>query len=163
MYKKPRGHQFIIYHKWNFKEHHKLKIAKCKQVISMIWRSFRTIKFFAMLRLWKSPVLQIIEHCSATVSGRDSRKRFIVKDIHRKNIGNARFRLLRETSKDFIRWREGERYDIIYIWRMLEDIVSRPNEKIISYMRKRDDSRFCHIPPIERKRTAERKIKTLSK
>ena len=35
----------------NFKEHHKIKIAKCEKLMGMIWRSFRTRKFNTMFQL----------------------------------------------------------------------------------------------------------------
>jgi len=112
-----------------FSEHYKLKLAKARKIMGIIWRSFKTREAKVMITLWKSLILPIIEYCSVLVSP------FKRKDIEEIEAIQRTFTSKIEEVKHLNYWerlreldmysleRRRERYLIIYMWKILESRV----------------------------------------
>ena len=111
-------------------------IEKAKNIISWILRTFTTRKSTAMMTLYKSLVIPILEYCSVLWSPRSAgliqRLEMVQWSFIRKIVG-ARGMNYWECLKDMSIYslqRRRERYRIIYIWKILEKLVPNINDKI---------------------------------
>ena len=119
-----------------FKDQINAVIEKAKNIISWILRSFTSRKHTAMMTLYKSLVIPILEYCSVLWSpkaaGLIQMLEMIQWSFIRKIIG-ARGMNYWECLKDMSIYslqRRRERYRIIYIWKILEQLVPNINNKI---------------------------------
>ena len=120
-----------------------------------------------MITLWKSLVLPILDYCSQLWSPtktdhiqeiEDTQKSFIRK-IHSLNRGNYWERL--NSLKLYSLQRRRERYRILYVWKILQNIVPNVGECGIRSRTLTRHGRFCIVPkPIT---TASAKINNLKK
>ena len=119
-----------------FKDQINAVIEKAKNIISWILRSFTSRKHSAMMTLYKSLVIPILEYCSVLWSpkaaGLIQMLEMIQWSFIRKIIG-ARGMNYWECLKDMNLYslqRRRERYRIIYVWKVLEQLVPNINNKI---------------------------------
>ena len=111
-------------------------IEKAKNIISLILRSFNSRSRTAMITLYKSLVIPILEYCSVlwnpTAKTQIKRLEEIQKSFIRK-IDNMRDKNYWDSLKElkvYSLQRRRERYRIIYIWKVLENLVPNINGKI---------------------------------
>ena len=121
-----------------FKQQISSMIQKAKNQISWILRAFKTRERRALLILYKSLVIPILEYCSvlwspSTVGLIQSLEAiqwsFIRKVRH--NYCDDYWECLKK-MKIYSLQRRRERYRIIYIWKILEGMVPNPNKKVVS-------------------------------
>ena len=119
-----------------FKDQINAVIEKAKNIISWILRSFTSRTRTTMMTLYKSLVIPILEYCSVLWSpkaaGLIQMLEMIQWSFIRKIIG-ARGMNYWECLKDMNMYslqRRRERYRIIYIWKILENLVPNVNNKI---------------------------------
>ena len=131
-------------------------ITKAKSLISWILRSFKTRKTKPMLQLYKSLVLPILEYCSVLWSPSSPGQI--------KSLDQIQWSFIRKISgtQDLNYWeslkklklyslqRRRERYRLIYVWKILENMVPNINNKISSSTHIRH-GRKCHVPVLNAK------------
>lgn len=131
-------------------------ITKAKSLISWILRSFKTREVKPMLLLYKSLVLPILEYCSVlwnpTTAGKIKSLDQLQWSFIRKIAGNHGLNYWEclKKHKLYSLERRRERYRIIYIWKILENLVPNINNKISSTTHVRH-GRKCRIPIINLK------------
>lgn len=132
-------------------------IEKAKSQISWILRSFKTRDRTAMMTLYKSLVIPILEYCSVlwspTIVG------------HIQSLENVQWSFLRKIKSSptndywsclkemnvFSLQRRRERYRILYIWKVLENLVPNTSGKIRCYNNNRR-GRLCEVPMVQQGR-----------
>ena len=137
-----------------FTEQINLVIEKAKNLTSWIFRAFSTRNFNAMITLYKALVIPVLEYCSVlwcpTSPGLIQRLEEIQWSFLRKiagsNIGN--YWTCLEKLKIYSLERRRERYRIIYIWKVLENIVPNINGKIKAVSSERR-GRLCTVPTVK--------------
>ena len=137
-----------------FTEQINLVIEKAKNLTSWIFRAFSTRDFNAMITLYKALVIPVLEYCSVlwcpTSPGLIQRLEEIQWSFLRKiagsNIGN--YWTCLEKLKIYSLERRRERYRIIYIWKVLENIVPNINGKIKAVSSERR-GRLCTVPTVK--------------
>ena len=126
-------------------------IEKAKNLISWILRSFRTRNFDAMITLYKSLVIPILEYCSVlwcpSSIGLIQNLEAIQWSFLRKTNGSAGndYWTCLKNMKVYSLQRRRERYRIIYIWKVLENLVPNINDQIKCKENARR-GRHCIIP-----------------
>ena len=146
----------------SFTEHINHVVDTAKKTISAILRTFKSRDPQLMITLWKCVVLPKLEYCSQLWS--PTKKQDIVnlellqKNYLRKISGAYGLDYWERLKKFniFSLQRRRERYRIIYVWKMLENLV--PNVGVVGGNSLRN-GRTCIIPTI--KRDATQKIQSL--
>ena len=150
----------------SFKEHISVMCQSARNMCSWILRTFQSRSPELMLTMWKSLVLPILDYCSQLWSPmkvgeiqeiEDIQKSF-TRRIHIQDRGDYWNRL--KTLGLYSLQRRRERYKIIYVWKIMENIVPNlPNDdsKIQPVLSTRH-GRFCKVPKVS---TSHCKIKTL--
>ena len=130
-------------------------IKKAKDMASWVFRTFATRARVPMLTLYKSLVLPILEYCSVLwcplTVGNIQKLEAVQWSFLRKITGTRNMNYW-ETLKELKMYsleRRRERYRIIYIWKVLEQIVPNINDGIQSYNNPRL-GRKCIIPTYNR-------------
>lgn len=134
----------------NFDEQIARIIEKGKNMCSWIFRSFRGRGQTEMLTLWKSLVLPIIEYCSILWSpskiGDIQKLEQLQWSFIRKIKGNTKlnyWECLKKLNMYSLQ-RRRERYQIIYVWKILEGLVPNVNNQITATINHRL-GRGCNI------------------
>ena len=136
-------------------------IEKAKNLISWILRTFNSRTQIAMTTLYKSLVIPTIEYCSVLWSPSTvdliQRLEDIQKSFLKKINGSPKnyWDCLKELNIYSLQ-RRRERYRIIYIWKILENMVPNPNGIIKSRINPRL-GRTCSLPTINVKTLKLRK------
>ena len=146
----------------SFTEHINNVVDTAKKTISTILRTFKSREPQLMITLWKSVVLPQLEYCSQLWS--PTKKQDIVnlellqKNYLRKISGAYELDYWERLKKFsiFSLQRRRERYQIIYVWKMLENLV--PNVGVAGANSLRN-GRTCIIPTL--KRDATQRIQNL--
>ena len=148
----------------SFRQHINTMCVSARNMCAWILRTFHSRNEELMLTLWKSLVLPILDYCSQLWSPsktgqiqeiEDIQKSFTRK-IHSLNRGNYWERL--NSLKLYSLQRRRERYRILYVWKILQNIVPNVGDGIRSRTSTRH-GRFCIIP--KRITTASAEIQQL--
>ena len=109
-------------------------IGKVKNIISWILRTFSSRSPTAMLTLYKSLVIPILEYCSVlwnpTAVGHIQQLETVQQSFVRKINGSNNDKNYWERLKEMNMYslqRRRERYQVIYTWKILENIPNVPN------------------------------------
>ena len=147
-----------------FKDQIESTIEKAKNLISWILRTFTSRSKHTMITLYKSLVIPILEYCSVLWSpsavGLIQRLEEIQKSFLKQIKGTPQnyWESLKQL-KIYSLQRRRERYQIIYVWKILEELVlSLENVKRFSNFSDRG-GRTCTVPSVNR--NASKKIQTL--
>ena len=151
----------------SFKEHITRTCQSARNMCSWILRTFRSRSPELMLTTWKSLVLPILDYCSQLWSplkkGKIQQIEEIQKSFTRKisTYSHKDYWNRLKTFRLYSLQRRRERYRIIYIWKILENMVpnlSVEDSKIKSTTTLRN-GRLCNIPVLSN--TALAKIRIL--
>ena len=134
-------------------------VSKGRQRMGWILRTFKTREPSAMLTLYKTMVLPIIEYCSqlwnpvtiGQIRKIEALQRTFTSKIYGTNSMNYWQRLKHLNLYSLERRRE--RYIIIYIWKIINDIVPNLNydgENLITTYNNPRRGTLCRIPPMKR-------------
>ena len=135
----------------SFRKQINIAIEKSKSVIMWILRSFQTREASPLITLYKVLVIPLLEYCSVLWS--PSSKGQI------QSLESVQWSFLRKIRGDnhddywaclkkmqvYSLERRRERYRIIYIWKILENLVPNPNGQVNSSTHIRL-GRFCSVP-----------------
>ena len=121
----------------SFKNHIDSTIEKAKNIISWILRSFSSRSRDVMLTLYKSLVIPILEYCSVlwdpSKVGHIQRLEAVQRSFLRKIAGTKKnYWECLQNLKVYSLQRRRERYQIIYMWKILENLVPNINNSIQS-------------------------------
>ena len=149
----------------SFTEHVNHVVEKAKTQMSSILRNFKSRSLNHMLCLWKSIVIPRLEYCSQlwspTKRGDIQKLEMLQKTFTRKinGLSNLTYWDRLKRCGIFSLQRRRERYQIIYVWKILEELVpSLENVKRFSNFSDRG-GRTCTVPSVNR--NAPKKIQTL--
>ena len=148
-----------------FTDHISHVVDTANTVISSILRSFKSRDPILMITLWKSLVLPRIEYCSQlwspTSKGDITRLEILQKNYTRKIHGSYGLNYWERLKKFniFSLQRRRERYQIIYIWKILQNIVPNVGDPGIKSQFSLRNGCTCIIPTI--KRSAPKTIQKL--
>ena len=125
-------------------------IEKAKNLTSWILRAFTTRNFNAMITLYKALVIPVLEYCSVlwcpTSPGLIQKIEAIQWSFLRKIVGSKTdYWTCLHKMKIYSLERRRERYRIIYVWKVLENMVPNINDKIKPKLNDRR-GRQCTIP-----------------
>ena len=125
----------------DFKEHINNVIETVKDLISWILRTFKSRSKLVMMQLWKSLVIPRLDYCSQLW---DPAKAYLIKQLEelQKNFirrihgfRDIEYHKALEQLKLYLLQRRRERYRIIYLWSILENLVpnisNEQNQNII--------------------------------
>ena len=123
----------------NFSEHIENITSSIKKMSSWILRTFNSRSKSVMIPLWKSLVVPIHDYCSqlwsptktGDIQKLDLLQWYFMKKIIR-NCGNDYWDSLNEL-KLYSFQRRRERYQIIYIWKIIENIVPNPSSNSLHH------------------------------
>ena len=151
----------------NFCEHIRKMCQSARNMCSWILRTFADRSHDLMLTTWKTLVIPILDYCSQLWNPHKQGDIQLIEDvqrcftrkipIHGRKCYWERLRSLRLYSLE----RRRERYKIIYVWKMLENLVpnlSTEHNRIKSKMSSRH-GRLCVIPSVSK--TASARVQTL--
>ena len=141
----------------SFNDHINNITEKARDMVAWILRTFNTRQPEHMLLLYKTLVRPILEYCSVLWSPLDigsirtleEIQRSFVRKIHYDADSDYWKRL--EDLKLYSLERRRERYQIIYVWKILEGLVPNVNSKIESVMHARL-GRKCNVPILKQGR-----------
>ena len=135
-----------------FRHHIDTMCLSARNMCAWILRTFQSRNEELMMTLWKSLVLPILDYCSQLWSPsktgqiqeiEDIQKSFTRK-IHSMNRGNYWERLT--SLKLYSLERRRERYRILYVWKILQNIVPNVGECGIRSRTLTRHGRFCIVP-----------------
>ena len=156
-----------------FSEHIDNICLSIKNMSSWILRTFNSRSKHVLLPLWKSLVIPIHDYCSqiwsptkvSDVQKLDLLQWSFVKKIMRE-CGNDYWDCLKEL-KLYSFQRRRERYQIIYAWKIMENIVPNPNSLLpsgitngITVNFNSRNGRFC-VPPAVKRRQCSVKFRNI--
>ena len=139
-----------------FTDHISHVVETANKVTSSILRSFKSRDPVLMITLWKSLVLPRIEYCSQlwspTNKGDITRLELLQKNYTRKIHGSYGSNYWERLKKFniFSLQRRRERYQIIYIWKILQNFVRNVGESGIKHQFSLRNGRTCIIPTVKR-------------
>ena len=126
-------------------------IEKAKNLIAWIFRAFKTRKYNAMITLYKVLILPVLEYCSVlwcpTGHGQIQLLETIQWSFLRKFANGSDYWDCLQNMKIYSLERRRERYRIIYIWKILEEMVPNINNKVKAVPSDRR-GRHCSISSI---------------
>ena len=138
----------------NFSDHINSIEIKCRQIIGFVLRTFKTREILPMMTLWKSLILSRLDYCSQLWSpfksgevqkleGLQRTFTSYLNDIKDSNYWD-RLKLLNLYSIE----RRFERYQIIYIWKIIEQKVPSPTNITCTNMESRTGRKILvnHLP-----------------
>ena len=143
----------------NFDHHINVTIESARQLSAWILRTFKSREPKVMITLWKSLVVPKLEYCSQLWSpfktGEIQRLEIVqwtylrkIKDLHHSDYWEClkKFKL-------YSLQRQRERYQIIYVWKILEDLVPNIDDKnntgLVNNLNSARLGRRCYIPTIK--------------
>ncbi len=132
-----------------FDNHISKVIESSKSMMAWILRSFSTRKQEHMLLLWKTYVLPKLEYCSVLwcplkaglIKKMDSLQWSFLRKIKMDKSSNNYWQVL-WTLNLYSTQRRRERYRIIYVWKIIENIVPNVNDSIHWYQRVRHGRKY---------------------
>ena len=136
----------------SFQQHINTMCLSARNMCAWILRTFQSRSEELMMTLWKSLVLPILDYCSQLWSPsktgqiqeiEDIQKSFTRK-IRSQNRSNYWERL--NSLKLYSLQRRRERYRILYVWKILQNIVPNVGESSITYRFSTRHGRFCVVP-----------------
>ena len=121
-----------------FKQQINAVAEKAKNLISWILRTFKTREYEVMITLYKSLVIPILEYCSVlwspinkgSIQQLESIQWSFLRKIRGINCNNYWDCL--KKLKMYSLQRRRERYRVIYVWKILENLVPNINGKVES-------------------------------
>ena len=128
-------------------------IEKAKNTMSWILRTFKTRSLVAMMTLYKSLLLPILEYCSVLwcpIDVGQIQKLEAIQWSFIRKIGKTKGQNYWDCLKSnniYSLQRRRERYRIIYVWKILENLVPNINDSVTSHYHIRH-GRKCHIPHV---------------
>ena len=136
----------------SFQQHIQNVVQKCNNVSSWILRTFKTREPLPLLTLYKSLIIPHLDYCSQLwipykqqeISQLEQIQRSFTSKITNTYDLNYLDRLDKFHLCSLERRRE--RYLILYIWKIIENLVDNPNNKIVAYHHIRL-GRLIGIPP----------------
>ena len=147
---------FIMSNDGSFTEHVNHVVEKAKTQMSSILRNFKSRSLNHMLCLWKSIVIPRLEYCSQlwnpTKRGDIQKLEMLQKTFTRKinGLSNLTYWDRLKRCGIFSLQRRRERYQIIYVWKILEELVpSLENVKRFSNFSDRG-GRTCTVLSVNR-------------
>ena len=144
-----------------FEDQIKAVVVKSKQQMGWILRSFSTREAYPMLTLFRAMVLPLIEYCCQIWSPRTVGNIRLLESVQRtftNRISGMQHLDYWERLKKLNLYsleRRRERYQIIYIWKMINELV--PNidtDDEIRIILSGRRGRICRIPPINNRAAA---------
>ena len=150
-----------------FDDHIAKIIESCKSMIAWILRSFNTRKKDHMLLLWKTYVLPTLEYCSVLwcplktglIQKIDALQWSFLRKMHMERRQNY-WQILR-TLNLYSTQRRRERYRIIYVWKIIEQIVPNVNGSVQCYQHIRH-GRKCKVNMVRGQSSLIRNLKEAS-
>ena len=145
-----------------FADHISAKVLSANKKVAWILRTFQTRDPELMLTLWKSLVLPVLDYCcqlwAPCSAGQIQQVENVQKEYLNKIRGMTRLNYWEQLStlKLYSLQRRRERYVIIYVWKILENLV--PNFGIQSRTNPRT-GRFCVVPHV--RLTAAARVQTI--
>lgn len=151
-----------------FAEHINNVCTSMKNMSSWIMRTFTSRNHFAMITLWKTLVIPIHDYCSqlwspnkaGTIQKLDLLQWSFIKKI-RKNFNSDYWECLNDMNLLSLQ-RRRERYQIIYLWKILEEIVPNPftafHNNLSNGFRTKHSARtgrYCSYPTTSRQTNAK--------
>ena len=136
----------------SFKPHIEAMVANAKSTVGWILRSFESRAQDSMLTLWKSLVRSLLEYCCVLWSPQQTGLIQMIECLQWSFIRKIRAGVHRnywdalKHLKLYSLQRRRERYQIIYVWSILESIRPNVRNAITSQMHVRF-GRKCIIPP----------------
>ena len=140
-------------------------VTKAQSAISSICRCFKTRTPEVMIQLWKSIVMPHLDYCcqlwNPKKKGEINKLEILQKNFTRRTAGAnqldywERLRKFRLYSLE----RRRERYIIVYVWKILENLVPNITTECIRSTLKPRTGRLCIVPTINR--NAKTRVKTL--
>ena len=145
-----------------FADHINAKVLSANKKAAWILRTFRGREPELMLTLWKSLVLPLLDYCCQLWApcsvGQIQQLEKVQREYLNKIWGMSRLNYWEQLStfKLYSLQRRRERYIIIYVWKILENLV--PNFGIKSYINPRT-GRFCIVPHV--RSTVSSRVRTI--
>ena len=152
----------------NFSEHIRKMCQSARNMCSWILRTFADRSHDLMLTTWKTLVIPILDYCSQLWSPHKQGDIQLIEDVQKcftrriplhgkNNCYWERLRSLRLYSLE----RRRERYRIIYVWKILENIVPNlsTDQNQIKTKTSPRQGRLCVVPPVSK--AASQRIQTL--
>ena len=146
-----------------FKYHVDHTIAKSRQLCGWILRTFATRAVFPMLTLYKSLILPHLDYCSQlwcpSTPGEIAKVETIQRTFIRKitTVHKLSYWEQLKYLKLFSLQRRRERYRIIYLWKIMENLVPQMGEVKAIYHKRY--GRQCYVPSV--RSSAPARIKTI--
>ena len=135
----------------SFRQHIRVMCQSARNMCAWILRTFQSRNKDLMLTLWKSLVLPILDYCSQLWS---PVKTGLIQEIE--DIQKSFTRKIRSLKRNY--WerlhffklfslqRRRERYRILYVWKILENIVPNVGDNGIKSRTSIRHGRFCVVP-----------------
>ena len=121
-------------------------------MIAWILRAFKTRNYNAMITLYKTLIIPLLEYCSVlwcpTTPGLIQKLETIQWSFLRKFTNGNDYWASLQNMKMYSLERRRERYRIIYVWKILEKMVPNVNNKIQAVLNDRR-GRHCSISNIK--------------
>ena len=143
----------------HFKEHNQIKIVNAKKLTGWILRTFKTRDELPMLTLFKSLVLSRLEYCSVLTSpykiGEINELESVQRNFtsHINSVNHLHYWDRLKALKLYSLERRRERYQIIYVWKIIEGLVPNLHTRIIISWHERRGWE-CEIPRIKNRGTS---------
>ena len=139
-----------------FTDHIDNLVSKCRQLIGWILRTFRSRGSLPMLTLWKSLTLSRIDYCSQLWAPHKIGEIKKIEAIQRtftsyiSNVKDENYWNRLKTLRLYSVERRFERYLIIYLWKIIEDLVPKPTDVDTTSFNSRTGRKICvsHLPNI---------------
>ena len=148
-----------------FTAHIETIVSKAQTTISSICRCFETRTREVMIQVWKSPVIPYLDYCcqlwNPKRKGEINKLEILQKIFTRCIVGANKLDYWERLHKFrlYSLEKRGDRYIIVYVWKVLEDLVPNITTECIRSTLKPRMGRLCIVPTINRK--ARARIKTL--
>ena len=138
----------------SFNEHNTIKAASVRKLVGWMLRTFRTRDTLPMMTLFKLLVLSRIEYCSVLTSPYMKGEIETLESIQRSftahisSVKHLDYWERLQSLKLYSLERRRERYIIIYVWKIIENLVPNLRTEISTYWTDRQ-GRLCKIPPLK--------------
>ena len=137
-----------------FTEHINIKASQCKRLVYWILRVFKTRQSEPLMKLFTTLVLPRLDYCSQLITPyrlqewkqMEAIQRTLTSKISEIRVLNYWQRL--EELKLYSIQRRHERYSIIYIYKVLEELVPNFSANKVQVKISERRGRLCVIPPV---------------
>ena len=136
----------------SFQQHVNTMCVSARNMCAWILRTFQSRSEELMMTLWKSLVLPILDYCSqlwspsktGQIQEIENIQKSFTRKIRSQNCHNYWERL--NSLKLYSLQRRRERYRILYVWKILQNIVPNVGESGITSRYSIRHGRFCVVP-----------------